>query len=76
LLETILYLADFTSADRDYPDVETLRRLTEEDLDRAMEYAVAYTIADLQSEGREVHPDTIACYHDVLERMDRVHGKR
>lgn len=75
LLETILYLADFTSADRDYPDVDYLRMLTEQDLDAAMEYAVAYTIQDLNEAGRPVHPDTVACYEEITERMDRVHGK-
>ncbi len=74
LLETVLYLADFTSADRDYPDVDVMRALTEEDLDKAMEYAVAYTIEDLKAAGREVHPDTEACYRDITERMARKHG--
>ncbi len=71
LLETILYLADFTSADRDYPDVDVLRELTDRDLVQAMEYATAYTIEDLRALGREVHPDTMACYQEILERMGR-----
>ncbi len=75
LLETILYLADFTSADRDYPDVDVLRELTDRDLLQAMEYAAAYTIQDLQQAGLTVHPDTTACYHDILERMGQGHGE-
>ncbi|MBR2338940.1 MAG: nicotinate-nucleotide adenylyltransferase [Clostridia bacterium] len=75
LLEIILYLADFTSADRDYPDVEVLRRLTEEDLDKAMEYAVEYTIHDLREAGRAVQPDTLACFIEIMERMSSTHGK-
>lgn len=75
LLETILYLADFTSADRNYPDVEVLRELTERDLLSAMEYAVAYTIDDLKATNCRVHPDTTDCYNDVLERMNGVNGK-
>ena len=71
LLEMVLYLADFTSADRCYPDVDVLRNLTERNLDEAMEYAVAYTIEDLKACGREVHPDTEACYREIAERMDR-----
>lgn len=63
-LEVVLYLADFTSADRDYPDVDVMRRLTEEDLHAAMDYALAYTIADLREQGRDVHPDTLACYQE------------
>ncbi len=64
LLEIVLYLADFTSADRDYPDVDVMRRLSEEDLHAAMDYALAYTIADLREQGRDVHPDTLACYQE------------
>lgn len=72
LLEIVLYLADFTSDDRDYPDVDVMRELTERDLDEAMRYAVAYTIDDLRAENRPVHPDTLACY---MERTGDTNGK-
>ncbi len=74
LLETVLYLADFTSADRDYPDVDVMRELTERDLDAAMRYAVAYTIDDLKEQGRPVHPDTLACYKEITERTGDTNG--
>jgi nicotinate-nucleotide adenylyltransferase len=64
LLDIVLYLADFTSADRDYPDVDVMRRLTEDDMNEAMRYALAYTIDDLKAQGRPVHPDTLACYRE------------
>ena len=64
LLEVVLYLADFTSADRDYPDVDVMRALTERDVDEAMRYALAYTIDDLRAQSRPVHPDTLACYKE------------
>ena len=62
LLEIVLYLADFTSADRNYPDVDVLRELCERDYRAAMRYALEYTINDLKEQGREVHPDTEACF--------------
>lgn len=68
-LETVLYLADFTSADRDYPDVDVMRRLSDEDSDKAMAYALAYTIRDLVKKNRAVHPDTLACYNEVILRL-------
>ncbi len=68
LLDIVLYLADFTSDDRDYPDVDVMRELTERDPDAAMRYAVAYTIEDLHAQGRPVHPDTLACYEEIMER--------
>ncbi len=68
VLEEVLYLADFTSADRDYPDVEVMRALSVQDKIEAMRYALAYTIQDLQERGLAVHPDTLACYEDYRER--------
>jgi nicotinate-nucleotide adenylyltransferase len=74
-LDVVLYLADFTSADRDYPDVDVMRELTERDMDDAMRYALAYTIKDLAEQGRAVHPDTLACYADYKERAGDTNGK-
>ncbi len=76
LLETVLYLADFTSADRDYPDVDVMRGLTERDLIAAMQYALAYTIEDLNEQGRPVHPDTLAAYEEIMERIGDTNGER
>lgn len=43
-LEKIVYLADLTEEGRHYPDVEEMRRRTEQSLDGAMLYALCYTI--------------------------------
>lgn len=40
LLEKVLFIADFTSADRDYKDVDVMRRLADEDLSAAMPVCV------------------------------------
>lgn len=74
-LEEVLYLADFTSADRDYPDVDVLRELTERDKNAAMLYALEYTVLDLRENGREVHPDTLACLAEYRERNGDTHGE-
>ncbi len=66
--EVALYLADFTSEDRDFPDVEVIRELAERDADEAMRYALAYTIEDLHAQGCSVHPDTLKCYEEYRER--------
>lgn len=66
LLEKVLFVADFTSADRDYPDVDVMRRLADQSLDRAILYGVAYTIRSLIDAGRAVHPDTVALYNDIV----------
>lgn len=43
-LDKILFLADMTSAERDYPGVDELRRLEMQDLDKAMIRALTMTI--------------------------------
>lgn len=71
LLERILFLADFTSADRRYDDVDVMRRLVDEDPDEAMRYALCYTIRDLAAASRPIHPDTIAAYNELaLKRSE------
>ena len=65
-LEQVVFTADFTSADRDYPDVDVMRRLADRSLEEAMRYGIDYTIRDLTERGRTVHPDTIEAYHDIV----------
>lgn len=64
-LERVLFLADFTSADRDYDDVDVMRRLVDEDPDEAMMYALGYTIRELTEKNAPIHPDTIGAYNEV-----------
>ncbi len=66
LPEKVLFVADFTSADRNYPDVDVMRRLADRSLDEAILYGVDYTIRYLMDEGRAVHPDTVALYNDMI----------
>lgn len=66
LLAKILYLADFTSADRDYDDVEVIREYVNESLDKAFVYALEYSITDLVNQGRAVHLDTVAAYNEAV----------
>ena len=66
LLEKVLFVADFTSADRDYPDVDVMRRYAEQSLSDAMLYGVDYTIRELIERGNPVHPDTVALYNDIV----------
>ncbi len=68
LTAKILYLADFTSRDRDYDDVEEIRRLVDISLDGAFLYALQYSIIDLVSNKRAVHPDTIAAFNETVSK--------
>ncbi len=65
-LEKVLYLADFTSADRDYPDVDEMRRLVDVGMEEAMAYALRYSIRDLIDKQAAIHPDTLAAYNELV----------
>lgn len=65
-LAKLLYLADFTSADRDYDDVDVIRRLVDESLEQAFLYALQYSIKDLVENGRAVHHDTVEAYNEAV----------
>ncbi|HIW74165.1 MAG TPA: bis(5'-nucleosyl)-tetraphosphatase (symmetrical) YqeK [Firmicutes bacterium] len=65
-LEKTLFVADFTSADRKYDDVEEMRRLAEKGSAPAMEYGLAYTIRDLAERGLAIHPDAVYAYNELV----------
>ncbi len=65
LLEKIIYLADFTSADRKYSDIDTMRRLADTDVDSAMMYSLSYTIKKLLSLSMPIHPDSVSAYNEI-----------
>lgn len=66
LLEKIVYVADFISADREYADVDVVRRLAEISLEHAILYTSRYTIKKLVSEDLPIHSATVDCYNDML----------
>ena len=66
ILETVLYLADFTSSDRDYDDVDVMRKLVDKSADDALAYALSYTLKELLGKGAPIHPDTVSAYNEVV----------
>ncbi len=66
LLEKIVYIADFTSSDRTYPDVDVVRGLVEESLESAILYALSYTIKNLVDKQNAVCADTLEAYNYLL----------
>jgi predicted HD superfamily hydrolase involved in NAD metabolism len=66
LLDQVLFIADFISADRDYPGVEELRKAADINLQRALLEGFTFTIQDLAQTGKPIHPDTIAAYNQVV----------
>ena len=72
LLEKVIYLADLTSADRSYPDAEKTGKIVDRDLDQGMLYSMKFLICDLASHGKLLHPDTLACYNELVRNGVRV----
>lgn len=68
LLEKILYLADFTSEDRDYPGVEDMRKAVDVSLEYAMREALIFTVVDLTEKGMPVHNDTMEAYRVIVKK--------
>ena len=71
LLDKILYLADMTSAERDWPGVEELRRLEMEDLDRALCQALKQSIDFVKEKGGELDPESVAAYEYQKAQLAR-----
>lgn len=67
----VLYLADFTSRDRDYPDVEVMRNLVDISFNKALVYALQYTIKDLAEQKRAIHFDTLKAFNKAVLLEDK-----
>ena len=68
LLEEIIYMADLTSADRVYDDVDYVRQLCEESLHAATFYALQYIVGDLARQNRPISKDTWEAYNFYLQK--------
>ena len=65
-LEKTVYLADFISEDRTYPDVDEVRRLAPISLERAIVYTQKYCIQKLLSQNMIIDPSGVECYNDLV----------
>ena len=69
--EKLLYLADFTSRDRDYDDIDIMRAKVEISMEAALSYALSYTINDLVSRGKPLHLDTVKAYNQYALKGEK-----
>lgn len=65
LLEKVIFIADFTSAERDYDGVDRMRKAADKSLEDAMLEGISFTIADLAQRRQTIAPDTFAAYNEV-----------
>ena len=68
LLDEIVFLADMTSAERDYSEVDYLRKLEKEDIHRAMREALEMNLHWLEESGKPVDEETRAALEDLRQR--------
>lgn len=68
-LDKVLYLADMTSAERDWPGVNKLRKLEKKDLDAAMLAALKQTNDFVLSQGKALDPMSEAAYEDISAQV-------
>lgn len=66
LLDKVIFIADFNSADRDYDGVEKMRRLAEASLERAMIEGIVFTANEQFEENLLLGTDMIDAYNDAV----------
>ncbi len=69
LLSKIIFLADFTSEDRNYPGVEDMQKAVDVDLDTAMYEALKFSVEDLIENNKEVHSNTLEAYEEIKSKL-------
>lgn len=66
LLEKIIYLADYISADRDYEGVGQLRQTVGTSLEDGLRAALDFSITELVDKGAPIHLDTVRARNELL----------
>ena len=66
LLEKVIFIADFTSEERDYDGVEKMRKAADKGLEEAMIEGMSFTISDLADRKLSIAPDTFQGYNEVV----------
>lgn len=69
LLEKVVFIADFISAERDYNGVDIMREKAKRSLDEAIVEGLGFTIKDLITRNMIVHPDTVLAFNDAMFKM-------
>ncbi len=68
-LEEIIYLADLISEDRSYKDVNRMRKLAFDDIDKAMLEALKFSVCDVIEKGSLIPESSCAAYNYYSEKF-------
>lgn len=67
LLDKVVYIADYISAERDYPDADVMRELSmKKGLDEAALYALKYSFRSLSEKEKLIHTDSVSYYNELI----------
>lgn len=66
VLEKVIYVADFISADRDYPEVDDVRAAANESLEKAMMLGLEFCIQEIAKRRQILHPDSVDAYNEII----------
>lgn len=66
VFEKVLFVADYISADRDYPGVKELRKLAKKSLEAVIVEGIAFTVAERMEQRLTMEPRSIDAYNEAL----------
>lgn len=75
LSQKIIYIADITSKERNYPDVDVVRKKVDESLEDAILYSLKYLLKSLSDSELPIHPDTLSAYNFLIKERNENNGK-
>ncbi|MCI6869536.1 MAG: bis(5'-nucleosyl)-tetraphosphatase (symmetrical) YqeK [Selenomonadales bacterium] len=74
-LDKVIYFADMIEPNRDYPQVEELRRLSRlASLDEMFFAGLVQSLNFVLKKGSLVHPDTVTAYNEILLKRAELNG--
>lgn len=66
LVEKIVYIADYTSRERNYKEVDLVRKLADKSLEATIAYTTSYTIRDLLGKKQPLNIYTVEAYNQYI----------
>lgn len=66
LLEKVIFVADFTGAERDYEGVDIMREKSNISLEAAMLFGLSFSISDLANRNLTIDRNTLSAYNQIL----------
>lgn len=70
VFEKVLFVADYISADRDYPGVEKLRLAAEDSLEAVIVEGIAFTVPERMEQRLTLEPRSIDAYNEALWTLE------